>query len=44
VIVEGEKSLADASEAVQKAAENRMGMELLVSRFSRVGACQAIEK
>jgi homoserine kinase len=44
VIVDEEQSLADASEAVQKAAENRMGMELLVSRFSRVGACQAVEK
>ena len=44
VIVDGEESLADASAAVQKAAENRMGTELLVSRFSRVGACQAVEK
>ena len=44
VIVDGEESLADASAAVQKAAENRMGTELLVRRFSRVGACQAVEK
>ena len=44
VIVDGEASLADASKAVEKAAENRMGMELLVCRFPRVGACQAIEK
>jgi homoserine kinase len=40
----GEESLADASKAVEKAAENRMGMELLVCRFSGVGACQAVEK
>ncbi len=44
VIVEGEESLADASQAVQKAAENRIGMEIVVCRFSRVGACQAVEK
>ena len=44
VIVDGEKGLADATEAVQKAAENRIRMELLVCRFSRVGACQAVEK
>jgi homoserine kinase len=44
VIVDGEQSLADASEAVQRAAENRMGMELQICGFSRVGACQAVEK
>ncbi|MGO8935354.1 MAG: homoserine kinase [Terracidiphilus sp.] len=44
VIVEREKSLAGATKAVQKAAENRMGMELRICGFSRVGACQAVEK
>ncbi|MGA2753115.1 MAG: homoserine kinase [Terracidiphilus sp.] len=44
VIVDGEDGLADATKAVQKAAENRMRMELLVCRFSEAGACQAIEK
>jgi homoserine kinase len=44
VIVDREESLAGATKAVQKAAENRMGMELLICRFSRVGACQAVEK
>jgi homoserine kinase len=40
VIVDGEESLADAAKAVQ----NRIGAELLICRFSRVGACQAVEK
>ena len=44
VIVDGEEALANATEAVQKAAENRMRMELQICRFSRVGASQAIEK
>jgi len=44
VIVDGEKSLTDASKTVQKAAENRIEIEMLVCRFSRVGACQAVEK
>jgi homoserine kinase len=43
-IVDGEEGLADATKAVQKAAENRMGKELLVCRFSRAGASQLIEK
>jgi homoserine kinase len=44
VIVDAEEGLADATKAVQKAAENRMGMELLICRFSRAGASQLIEK
>jgi homoserine kinase len=40
VIVDGEESLADASKLVQ----NRSGAELQVCRFSRVGACQTVEK
>jgi homoserine kinase len=44
VIVDGEEGLVDATKAVQKAAENRMGMGLLVCRFSRAGASQLIEK
>jgi homoserine kinase len=44
VIVDEEEGLADATKAVQKAAENRMGMELLICRFSQAGASQLIEK
>jgi homoserine kinase len=39
VIVDREESLAGASNTVQ----NRMGAELLICRFSRVGAFQTIE-
>jgi homoserine kinase len=39
-IVDGEKHLADASRAVQ----NQLVGELLICRFSRLGACQSIEK
>lgn len=43
VIVDREESLADASKAVQKAGENRTGIELQTCRFSRWGASQSIE-
>jgi homoserine kinase len=42
VIVDREESVASASKAVQKAAENRTGIELQTCRFSRYGACQTI--
>ncbi len=40
VIVDDEKHLATASGAVQ----NQLVGELLICRFSRLGACQSIEK
>ncbi|MGA2339352.1 MAG: homoserine kinase [Terracidiphilus sp.] len=44
VIVDREESLAGAAKALQKAAESRTGLELHMCGFSRVGACQAVEK
>lgn len=43
VIVEAENSIADAKSLIQKAIENRLDAELVVGRFSRVGAAQSIE-
>ncbi len=43
VVVEGEKSLPAASSAIEKVTENRVGAELVICRFSRVGASQTIE-
>jgi homoserine kinase len=42
-IVDREESLANASKAVQKAGENRTGIELQTCRFSQYGASQSIE-
>jgi homoserine kinase len=43
VIVEAENSVADAKSSIEKAIENRLDAELVVCRFSRVGAAQSIE-
>ena len=43
VVVEGENSLAAAGSAIEKVTENRIGAELVICRFSRVGASQTIE-
>jgi len=44
VVVEGETGLSAASSAIEKVTENRVGAEQVISRFSRVGASQTIEK
>lgn len=44
VIVDRDESLAAASSAIQKAVENCAQAELAICRFSRVGACQTVEK
>ncbi|MGA2570486.1 MAG: homoserine kinase [Terracidiphilus sp.] len=43
VVVDREESLAGASEAVQRAAENDVSVELVMCRFSESGASQLIE-
>ena len=43
VVVEGEKSLQEATSAIGKATENCVAAELTICGFSRVGASQAIE-
>jgi homoserine kinase len=44
VVVDREESLAAASKAIRKAVENCVQSELAICRFSRVGACQTVEK
>ncbi len=44
VVVDREESLAAASKAIRKAVENCVQAELVICRFSRVGACQTVEK
>ena len=43
VVVEGEKSSAGSCSAIGNVTENRVAAELVICRFSRVGASQAIE-
>jgi homoserine kinase len=43
VVVEGEKSLQEATSAIGKATENCVAAELTICGFSRVGASQANE-
>jgi homoserine kinase len=43
VVVEGEKSLPAASAELEKVTENHVAAELVMCRFSRVGASQTIE-
>ncbi len=43
VVVEGERSLPGARSAIAKVTESRVGAELVICRFSRVGASQTIE-
>ena len=43
VVIEDEKSLPAVTGAIGKATENQEAAELIMCRFSRVGACQIIE-
>ena len=43
VVIEDEKSLPAVTWAIGKATENQEAAELIMCRFSRVGACQIIE-
>jgi homoserine kinase len=43
VVVEGEKSVQAATSAIEKVTENRVGAEVAIARFSRVGASQTID-
>ncbi len=43
VVVEGEKSVSAAKSVIGKVTENHVSAELVICRFSRVGASQAIE-
>lgn len=44
VVIDQERNVAPASEAIQGVLENRMATELAICRFSRAGASQLIEK
>jgi len=44
VIVDGEKSLPAASRAIRRSVANKVVLEVIISRFSRLGAGQTIEK